>query len=99
MSEQKQGGHCRICKKNVVIFRKGPNHILHLLLAIVTAGIWIPVWLLLSITEGNWRCSVCGSNKVRTESGRKLDTWLDQQAHKTRQKRRDAIAAKKQSGQ
>lgn len=26
----------------------GTNHILHLLLSIITAGIWIPVWILMA---------------------------------------------------
>jgi hypothetical protein len=29
------------------------NHILHLLLSIVTAGLWIPVWIIISITNRN----------------------------------------------
>ncbi len=29
--------------------RRRPNHILHLLLTIITGGLWLPVWLLLSL--------------------------------------------------
>jgi hypothetical protein len=32
--------------------RRRPNHILHLLLSLVTLGFWLPVWLLLSIFMG-----------------------------------------------
>lgn len=28
-----------------------PNHILHLLLSLVTAGLWIPIWFLMSIND------------------------------------------------
>ena len=28
-----------------------PNHTLHLLLSIITAGIWIPIWFLMSIND------------------------------------------------
>lgn len=31
---------------------KRPNHILHLLLSLVSFGFWLPVWLLLSISMG-----------------------------------------------
>lgn len=31
---------------------KGNNHILHLLLSIVTAGLWIPVWILCCMSRG-----------------------------------------------
>jgi hypothetical protein len=36
----------------VIAFGKSPNHILHLLLSIITAGIWLVVWLLLAVTGG-----------------------------------------------
>ena len=29
---------------------QGTNHILHLLLAILTLGLWIPIWFLLAVT-------------------------------------------------
>lgn len=32
--------------------RKKTNHILHLLLSIVTSGLWIPVWILITISDG-----------------------------------------------
>ena len=32
-----------------VIGFKGPNHILHLLLSIFTAGLWLPVWLVVAL--------------------------------------------------
>ena len=31
---------------------KRPNHILHLLLSIVTLGFWLPVWVILGISMG-----------------------------------------------
>ena len=31
----------------VLIFGKNPNHILHLLLSIVTFGVWILVWIMM----------------------------------------------------
>lgn len=35
----------------VVIAKKGPNHVLHLLLSIVTVGIWLPVWAVLILIQ------------------------------------------------
>ncbi len=29
-----------------------PNHILHLLLSVVTVGVWLPVWFLISLFQG-----------------------------------------------
>lgn len=36
-----------------VVLVKGhrPNHILHLLLSVVTVGIWIPIWLIVAVTS------------------------------------------------
>jgi len=44
----------------------GANHVLHLLLTILTAGLWSIVWLLASIRIGGWRCEHCGSRVRRS---------------------------------
>jgi len=51
--------HCVECKKKTMHFQEKPNHILHLLLSIITAGIWLLVWLLF-LKSGDPQCSVCG---------------------------------------
>ena len=51
--------HCVECKKKTMHFQEKPNHILHLLLSIITAGIWLIVWLLF-LESGDPQCSVCG---------------------------------------
>ena len=38
-----------------------PNHVLHLLLSIVTLGWWLLVWLVLVLVPKKWRCSACGT--------------------------------------
>ena len=30
-------------------------HVLHLLLSVITAGLWIPIWLLVAISHANER--------------------------------------------
>ena len=35
--------HCVECKKKTMHFQEKPNHILHLLLSIITVGIWLVV--------------------------------------------------------
>lgn len=44
----------------VLAERQTPNHILHLLLSVVTMGIWIIVWLLVSAVASPFRCPQCG---------------------------------------
>ena len=61
---------CPTCKRNVLAQKVVPmtscNHILHLILSIITGGIWINVWLLCAwgsggpMLEDNYRCIRCG---------------------------------------
>lgn len=78
----KDGRYCNDCDKQVVAFKRTPNHILHLLLSIVTAGVWVIVWIILSLKSSgeSWRCSVCGSANVT--SGRQADKSLLRREHK-----------------
>lgn len=55
------GKYCRNCNKNVMAQKNTPNHILHLLLTIVTAGVWSIVWLIITLSSaGGYRCTQCG---------------------------------------
>lgn len=60
MVAQEATGFCKACNRQVMIRRKGTNHVLHLLLTLVTLGLWVIIWLLMSIKIGGWRCSECG---------------------------------------
>lgn len=51
---------CRTCGKHTVVQRPGANHVLHLLLTILTAGLWLVIWVLSAVRIGGWRCSQCG---------------------------------------
>lgn len=35
----------------VVVRGKRPNHVLHLLLSVVTVGLWLPVWIILAVVK------------------------------------------------
>lgn len=60
MSEKITQKHCKTCEKKVLAKKNGPNHILHLILSIFTAGIWLVIWLAVSLLQEPWRCSQCG---------------------------------------
>ena len=64
MAEEKSSGFCKNCNKQVVVFRKGTNHILHLLLTLCTFGLWLFVWFGSAVKFGGWRCVQCGSSKI-----------------------------------
>lgn len=53
-------GFCPDCNRNVLYRRTGPNHILHLLLSVITAGLWLPVWFVLTLLQKPYRCPNCG---------------------------------------
>jgi hypothetical protein len=68
MAEEKRSGFCKGCDKQVVVFRKGTNHILHLLLSLVTMGLWLIIWFGSAVKFGGWRCTQCGSGKISNVS-------------------------------
>lgn len=56
--------NCANCSKITLHIEQRISHILHLLLSIVTAGIWLIVWFLLAILHNNNpQCSLCGHSK------------------------------------
>ncbi len=71
-AEEKTSGFCKYCNSNVVVSRPGTNHILHLLLTIITAGLWLIVWVGISVKIGGWRCSVCGKTASGSAAARTI---------------------------
>lgn len=56
--------NCSKCQKKTLHIEQKLNHILHLLLAIVTAGVWLIVWVLLAfLHDKKTQCTICGHNK------------------------------------
>lgn len=53
-SEMQKGWTVESCTETVVRLTKGHenSHVLHLILSILTCGLWIPVWLFVAITTG-----------------------------------------------
>ncbi len=56
-------GYCSTCSSPVKIERPRPNHILHLLLTILTCGAWSLIWISIGGRVGGWHCTECGSDK------------------------------------
>lgn len=53
---------CKTCNKRTLHVQTTPNHVLHLLLSVVTIGLWLIVWLLITVfKDDSWRCSECGT--------------------------------------
>lgn len=65
MAFQEATGWCEKCHRQVMLRRPGANHVLHLILTLVTCGIWSIVWILSSVRIGGWRCTICGMRARR----------------------------------
>jgi len=59
--DQKQR-YCRECQRNTLHVRHRTSEMWGCLLTILTAGLWIPIWLLMSLfgALGAYRCQTCG---------------------------------------
>lgn len=45
----------------VLAVQETPNHILHLILSLITGGLWLIVWIVLLMKGSPLRCPACGS--------------------------------------
>lgn len=56
---------CRPCNRPRVFRRRRINHSRHLLLALGTLGLWLPVWGLILLLQPlrRWTCLVCGGHQ------------------------------------
>lgn len=62
MSDKKSRRYCKQCQGDVLAIASKPNHILHLLLSVLTAGVWLIVWFLIAVRGGgSWLCNSCGA--------------------------------------
>ncbi len=53
--------YCRTCGKATLHIEDQTNHLLHLLLSVLTAGAWIIVWILAAASFRKPRCTICGT--------------------------------------
>lgn len=62
--------HCPKCDRGVIGVKNAPSHLLHLILALVTFGLWIPIWILLTllVSRRHPSCQKCGSTTLRYPS-------------------------------
>jgi hypothetical protein len=65
---------CSLCERPTLHTRQAPttNHVLHLLLTLVTLGIWLPIWFLVAAMSGAesrdaFRCTQCGQAQFSIE--------------------------------
>lgn len=63
MGTRKERRYCPDDDRMVLAEKQTPNHLLHLVLSVLTAGVWIIVWVILVIGAdlGTYRCPYCGA--------------------------------------
>lgn len=54
--------NCRTCGQKRLFAKEKQSNVLHLLLTVLTCGLWLPVWLLVAVLVAfrPYRCTVCG---------------------------------------
>lgn len=61
MSTQIAMRRCNNCDLNTEHVGPGTSHLLHLVLSVVTVGLWLPVWAMLAVAHRRQsRCRQCG---------------------------------------
>ena len=59
MNNDTHEGFCATCKKTVTFHYEPLNHKSELIKTVLTAGLWLPIWLFLAVARPKI-CDVCG---------------------------------------
>jgi len=51
---------CRSCGVPTLHVYDQPSHLLHFFLSLLTLGLWLPIWLLVSVVRRPPACTRCG---------------------------------------
>ena len=61
MANKQQHKFCKFCNQIMPANKKVPNHIMHVILTILTYGFWIFVWLIFVLCNEPFYCEKCKS--------------------------------------
>lgn len=63
MPQTSASRYCHHCQDRTLAIKNTPNHVLHLILSVCTAGVWLLVWggLMLFNLASPYRCNRCGT--------------------------------------
>lgn len=56
---------CKTCGDYRLATKAGTSHVFHLIVSVLTLGLWIPFWFLACVSNAltPFRCTVCGKGK------------------------------------
>lgn len=65
MAVKQSSSYCHTCQRQSLFQKPGINHLLHLILSVLTLGLWLFVWLILAMINAGKpeRCVTCGMSK------------------------------------
>ena len=56
-----RAAHCPHCGQQVTISRRSGAMAFHIVLVVLTAGLWFPAWMIMLLLMPGWKCAECGS--------------------------------------
>ena len=67
---------CKPCEGKTAHTIKSPSHLIHIILAIVTAGFWLLIYIPILIFSGKKAtCNICGKNNTGVSDTSSLVQW------------------------
>lgn len=54
--------YCPKCKDQVMGIGSRPSHVMHLILSVITGGVWLIVWAFFALRRGSLKCVKCGGD-------------------------------------
>lgn len=56
--------HCKACQKPTLHVGPQTSHLLHLVLSVITVGVWLPVWVIVELSNSTQvACTQCGRKR------------------------------------
>ncbi len=56
--------YCKVCEDSTVHVQPSTSHLLHLILSLITLGLWIFIWILVALNNiTQAQCTACGVQK------------------------------------
>lgn len=58
--------HCKVCREPTLHLDQAPDHLLHLLLTLLTCSLWLFVWVAACVVKNRPQCTKCGTSQPPT---------------------------------
>ena len=57
--------HCTDCDRPVRAEMQTISHFKHFIVTCLSAGIWLPFWLICALIPRRWMCPMCGGSRFK----------------------------------